>query len=160
MLVGVIWQSQRGSGGVEVAQRAYYTWIDTNGFTRLTLVNSAAGAAGVLAALLAQSNADILNSLDTTLAVNASPSPVAAQFQVVSDAAALTFQDAAGSLVVIQLPAPVSSIFLADTVTVNSAAIAAIKAAVIGTVVTAAGGVVTAYVGGSRRPTNRENYRG
>lgn len=140
-------------------ERRYTVWIDANGFTRLTLCNSLVGSSGVQGALLAQSNADVLNYLDTTLTVNGAPAPSASQFQRVSDAAGLTFQDASGNLVVLQLPAPVSSIFMADTVTVNPAAIAAIIAAVVGTVVTASGSLVTAYVGGTRRPTTRENYQ-
>lgn len=133
-------------------------FVDANGHTRLTLVNSTAGAAGVQAALLAVSNADILNSEDAALTVNGAPAGVAAVYQDVSDSAALYFQDAAGNLTTVQLVAPQAGIFMADGETVNPAAIAALIAAVVGTVITPAGGLVTAYVGGARRKTQREDY--
>lgn len=138
--------------------RRYVVWIDFNGRTRLTLINTAAGAAGVQAALLAQSNADVLNSEDGALTVNAAPAPAAAVYQNVGDSAALTFQDAGGTLTVLQLPAPKLGVFMADGETVNPAAIAAIITSVVGTVETSSGGLVTAYVGGVRRKTIREDY--
>jgi len=129
--------------------RRYMVWVDANGFTRLTLVNGTSPLSGVQSALLAQSNADVLNAVEGTL--NAfTPAPPGGTYRTVGDAAILTFTDASGSLVDITLPAPLSSIFLADTVTVDSTAIAAIIAAVVGTVTTANGGVTTAFVGGLR----------
>jgi hypothetical protein len=140
-------------------------WQDANGHTRLTLFNTVNPtlitpdpSASVVAALAAQSNAAFLNDVEGTLNVNASPSPVSATYQRVVDSAALTFTDAMGSLVRIQLPAPVSSIFLADQETVDITMIGGIVGAVVGTVVTPAGGVVTAYVSGVRQPTTKENY--
>lgn len=142
-----------------MSQRRYTVWVDTNGFTRLTLLNSSAGASAVEAAILAQSNADVLNSADSTLTVNGSPSPVAATYQRVADSAGLLFQDAMGEQVIVQLPAPKAAIFLADQVTVDPTAIAVLIAAVVGTVLTGSGNPVTSYVGGTRRPTTRENYQ-
>jgi hypothetical protein len=141
-----------------VAQRRYMTWIDTAGHTRLTFLQSGAGAATVEAALLAQSNANVLNSEDAALTVNSTPSPVAAVYAAVGDSAALTFTSAGGQLTVVQLPAPKAGIFMADGETVDPAAIAALTAAVVGTVQTAGGGLVTAFVSGVRRKTQREDY--
>lgn len=141
-----------------MAQRRYIVWVDFNGRTRLTLIDSAAGAAAVQAALLAQSNADVLNSEDAALTINAAPAPVAAVYQGVGDAAALIFADAAGAQVTLQLPAPKAAIFMADQETVSAPAIAGVTAAVIGTVLTPAGGLVTAYLAGMRRKAQREDY--
>lgn len=145
--------------------RRYQVWVDANGFTRLTLVNTVPAslvtpdpAAPVVAALAAKSNAAPLNDTEGTLNVVGSPAPTAGIFQVVSDCAALMFQDAAGNKTRLQLVAPQSGIFMADQETVDPTQIAAIIAAVVGTVMTAAGGVVTAYVGGTRQPTTKENY--
>lgn len=145
--------------------RRYQVWTDVNGHTRLTLVTTIDPtllvpdpSGPVVAALAAQSNADFLNDVEGTLNQNASPSPASATYQRVVDCAALTFTDAGGNLVRIQLVAPKSSIFLADQETVDITAIGGILAAVVGTVLTPAGGVVTAFVGGVRQPTTKENY--
>jgi len=145
--------------------RSYQVWVDTLGRTRLTLVNTIDPtlivpdpAAGIRAALLAKSHADIANYLANTLQVTGSPSPSSGDYQRVVDAAMLTFTDGAGDLVRIQLVAPLSSIFLADQETVDVAQIGGIIAAVVGTAITPAGGTVTAYVGGTRQPAVKEVY--
>jgi len=132
-------------------------WIDANGFTRLTLVNGTSPLSGVQSALLAKSNADVLNAVENTISLF-TPAPPGGTYRTVGDAAILTFQDAGGNLVDITLPAPDSSIFLADQETVDGSQIAAIIAAVVGTVDTASGGVVTAFVGGTRRTRKGESY--
>lgn len=145
--------------------RRYQVWQDVNGHTRLTLINTIDAtlvlpdpSSGVAAALLAQSNADVLNNAQSTLTVNTTPLPTAATFQRVVDSAELTFTDGSGNLTRLQLPAPKASIFLADNETVDITAIGGIIAAVVGTVVTPAGGTVTSYVAGVRQPTTKENY--
>jgi class 3 adenylate cyclase len=142
--------------------RRYMAWIDANGFTRLTLLNGTGALLGptlttVQTTLVAQSNADVLNSVENTLTTN-TPFPPGAVYRSVGDAAILTFQDGSGNLVDITLPAPLSSVFLADGVTVDSSAIALIIGSVIGTVVTPAGGTVSAYVAGYRRTRKGEVY--
>jgi len=132
-------------------------WIDANGFTRLTLVNGTSPLSGVQSALLAKSNADVLNAVENTISLF-TPAPPGGTYRTVGDAAILTFQDAGGNLVDITLPAPDSSIFFADQETVDSSQITAIIAAVVGTVDTASGGVVTAFVGGTRRTRKGESY--
>jgi hypothetical protein len=140
-----------------VATRRYMTWIDANGFTRLTLVNGNATLSGVQTQLLAQSNADVLNMVESALTVFA-PAPPGGTYRTVGDAAILTFQDAGGNLTDITLPAPLSSIFLADQETVDITQIGGIIGAVVGTVVTPAGGNVTAFVAGVRVTKKGEAY--
>lgn len=142
--------------------RRYMVWIDANGFTRLTLLNGTGSLIGpdlttVQTTLISSSNADVLNAVENILSVY-SPIPPGTVFRSVADAALLTFQDAGGNLVNVTLPAPLSSIFMADEVTVDPAQIAAIIGAVVGVVVTASGGTVTAYVGGIRAARTKEAY--
>lgn len=131
-------------------------WIDANGFTRLTLVNGNASLSGVQTQLVAASNADVLNSTEATLTVNP-PFPPGGTYRTVGDAALLTFTDGT-NLVNITLPAPLAAIFLADQETVDITQIGAIIAAVVGTVQTASGGVVTGYVAGLRSTKKGEAY--
>jgi hypothetical protein len=136
--------------------RRYMVWVDANGFTRLTLVNGDAPMTGVQTQLVALSNADVLNSTESALTVNP-PFPPGAAYRTVGDAAVLTFTDGT-DLVDITLPAPLSSIFLADQATVDITQIGAMIAAVVGTVRTSSGGLVTAYVAGLRRTRKGESY--
>lgn len=137
-------------GGVALTQRSI-VWVDANGISRQTLVAGNASLATVQTALLAKSNADVLTNFEGPLTVNASPAPIAAQLQSVSDSAVLTFATTGSSLLSVTLPAPVASIFFADMETVDSTQIAAIIAAVVGTVQTTSGVTATAYVSGMRR---------
>jgi hypothetical protein len=140
-------------------QRRYLVWIDANGFTRLTLINTASGSASIVSQLLALSNADYLNFTDSTLFINPTPSPTIGTYQRVADCAMLLYQDSTGEQVSIQLPSPQSSIFLSDQQTIDTSSITALNTAVIGTLLSASGNPVTSFVGGIRKPTTRENYQ-
>lgn len=132
-------------------------YVDVNGMTRQCILNGGVfGLGGVELALISVSNMDVLKSWEGPLTVNSAPSPAAATYQAIADYAALLYQDAVGDQVWVTLPAPKSSIFLADGVTVDSTAIAVVHSAVIGVVQTAAGNPVTTYVGGVRRRANRD----
>jgi len=131
-------------------------WVDFNGRTRQTILRGQFPLDGVELALISVSNADKQRSWEGLTVVNGSPAPTAATYQNVADYAQLVYQDAGGELVYVTLPSPQESIFLADQETVDPAAIAAPSAAIIGTVITSAGGVVTAYVGGYRRRSGKE----
>jgi hypothetical protein len=132
-------------------------WVDVNGRTRQTILRGNATLAGVQAALAAISYAVPQRVWEGPTSFPAGTA-VPGTYQNVADYAQLVYQDAGGDLVYITLPACAAAIFLADGETVDpaNAAIAALNAAVIGTVLTAAGGVVTAYVGGFRRRSGRE----
>lgn len=124
-------------------------WADSNGRTRLTYVNTTSGGASIQSALEAKSNAGVQNSVDATATIT-SPTTTVAPFQTVSDVAVLVFVDGSGYETEVILPAPLSSIFLADGRTVDITQIGAIIAAVVGTAETSAGGVVTSFLGGYR----------
>lgn len=131
------------------AQKRSIVWIDAGGRTRVTIPCANPDNAAIMAALLAHSNGGIQEwweGPDNIL----TPSATAAVFPDVADLARLTFTDGGGNLAVLALPAPLSSIFLADSVTVDSTQITSIITAAVGHLCTAAGSVVTAYVAGTR----------
>lgn len=123
-------------------------WVDANGFTRLTTFNNDGNPALVNAEMVAVSNADHERAWDGPLVVSSSPAVTAAVYQSVQDAAILSFQDSAGSIVKITLPAPQLGIFAADLQTVDPTQIASLIAAVIAHVLSNAGLPVVSYLGG------------
>jgi hypothetical protein len=131
-------------------QRGTAIWVDVNGFTTAQMYTTSAGDAAVLTALLAKSHADVLSTWEGALSVNPSPVPTTGDYQTVGDKANLLFSTGAGTLVTVVLPAPKSSIFLADQETVDFTQIAAIIAAVIAGVVDGSGNAVTTFIGGTR----------
>lgn len=136
-----------------MAERRSIVWFDVGGFTRQTILRSSAGASATQAALLAQSNAAIQDFWEGT---DVFPGGTAtfATYPRVRDYASLLFADSLGLETYINLPAPKSGIFLADGVTVNAAAIAALITAVQAEIVTASLMPVTTYLGGIRRGKN------
>ena len=139
--------------------RMYVVWIDINGFTRLTLISTNTGASTILTDLLSHSLADWLNKNETGFTVNSSPSPTSGNYQRVADCASLMFTSSSSDKIVLQLPAPNSSIFLADQITVDPTQITTLIADCVGTLSASSGSLATAFVGGYRRPTTRENYQ-
>lgn len=139
-----------------MATRRSIVWVDANGSTRQSLVRGNATLAGVQAALIAVSNADYQSQFEGTEHVNGAPAPISATYQPVGDYVPLVYSTAGGDLVYVTLPSPQAAIFLADQETVNPAAIAAVTAAIVGTVVDAAGNAVVAFVGGVRRARLKE----
>lgn len=130
-------------------------WVDANGRTRATYVNSTAGSGGIQGQIGLISNASVQRAWNGTVSTPV-PTPVTGDYQNVADYAQLVFQTAAGDLVYLTVVAPMAAIFLADQETVNPAAIAALIAACVGTLTDASGNPVTAYVGGFRRRSGRE----
>lgn len=131
-------------------------WVDANGRTRATYIRTAAGAATIVADLVALSHADWQRSWAGDVLVNGAPSTSTGDYQNVADYAVLVYQTAVGTQVYLTLVAPQSGIFLADQETVDPTAIAVLNTDVIGSLEDGAGNVVTAYVGGFRRRSGRE----
>lgn len=131
------------------AQQRYIVWVDAGGRTRVTIPCSNPDNAAIMAAMEAKSEAGVLNWFEGPRNF-LSPTPAGGVFADVVDLARLTFTDAGGNLTTLALPAPTLSIFEADSVTVDPTQIAAIIAAAVGSLCTASGGLVTAYVGGTR----------
>lgn len=145
-------------------ERSYQVWVDKNGKTKLTLVNTADATplnpdpgAAIRSALLAKSNAAESNHTHGPLVVGV-PVPLAGVYQQVLDVANLYFLDAGGFITRVVLPAPLSSIFLADQETVDITQIGAIISAVLASGRSAGGLVLSSYVNGTRQPYSREAY--
>lgn len=131
-------------------QKRTTVYVDAGGRTRACLLVSSAGAGSVQTEILALSNADLQQSWEGDLTLNAAPAPVAAVYDRVVDTATLLYQTAAGQLIKVVIPAPHSAIFEADGETVDPAQVTALTAAVLADLVTPAGTALTAYVGGTR----------
>lgn len=136
-------------------QHRSIVWVDAGGRTRQTILHSQGSAAAVELALEGKSNASVQMDWagDTVLYT---PVPVAATYAAVTDSATLVFKDGGGLFVYVTLPAPVESIFMTDAETVDAAQIGTIIAAVVGTLASASGALVTDFVGGFRRKAARE----
>jgi hypothetical protein len=124
-------------------------WIDAAGKTTAHLLTTAAGAAAIEAAIAAVSNAVPQLEWEGPL-VAPGGAGVNAAFPSVADTATLTFTKASGELLKVLVPAPISSIFLADAETVDPTQIAALIAAVVGSLSDPSGNLATAYVSGLR----------
>jgi len=131
-------------------QRATVVWIDANGATTATLLTTSAGASTVQADILAKSTTDALYVWEGALHVNGSPAPPGGTYQSVKDRAVLTFLTAAGGLLTLTIPGPLSSIFLADQETVDPTQLVTLIADVIANVVDVGGNAVVSYVSGIR----------
>lgn len=135
-----------------MANRRTVVWSDAAGHTAAHLLTVTGSAAAVQAAIMAKSNAGVVNTWEGPLLAPA-VAAVAAVYQEVTDQAVLVFQTGSGALVKVIVPAPHSSIFQADQETVDAAQITALIAAVLADVVTPAGTALTAYVAGVRTRT-------
>lgn len=83
-----------------------------------------------------------------------SGSPTVATYPTVRQTANLFFRDSTtGATARVYIPAPVSSIFLPDGVTVDPTAITALIAAVVAQVISGSGNLVDQFVGGQLEAT-------
>lgn len=100
--------------------------------------------------IIAVSNADYVTTSTGVLAVNPAFNPLGLQYISVQDAATLVFATAAGTTVSITIPAPQTSIFMADQETVDPSSVAGVVAACIGLLCDSAGNVVASFLAGYR----------
>lgn len=123
--------------------------MDAQGQRALNVITTDTGVGGIETALVAASNADIVECWEGLDEVY-SPAPSTANYPTLRVAALLTFQDATGSAARLILPSPHDTIFMADNVTVDptNAEVLAIIAAAVGHLVCGSGSVAVAFVGG------------
>lgn len=126
-------------------------WIDINGLTRGTLLTGTVTLAPVQSALALKSAAVVVQDWEGTFVINPSPTPLNVAFNSVEDAAILIYATVTTAQIRVTLPAPLASIFFSDGETVDEAQVAAITAAVVGTVTNSQGDVATAFVAGYRQ---------
>lgn len=130
-----------------MAKKAGLVWIDAQGEKVLHVITTDTGVGAIETALEAKSNAGVVECWEG-LDELSSPTPTAATYPTVRATVVLTFTDGVGSFAKLFIPAPVSSIFAADGVSVDPTQIAGIIAAAVGHLVCGSGNVATAYVGG------------
>jgi len=130
-------------------------WVDAGGFTTITKVRTATGAAAIQSALVGASNADYTQQWEGPLVFNGAPGPSAATYQPANYRAILTFQCTDFSQVDIILPAPQLGDFLADGATIDpaSAAIATLITACIGNLESSTGATAASFVAGTLQPS-------
>lgn len=136
-------------------------WFDAQGRTRQTItrgIDSLIGGptlASVQADVAALSNADWMRYWQGTENTQ-TPAPPGGQYIAVGDYAELLFSAADGSQLYVTIPAPVSTLFLADGETVDITQITTLISDVTGCLVTATGSHPTTFVGGVRRSKLKE----
>jgi hypothetical protein len=132
-----------------MSQRQSSIWADAGGDSALVTMTTSAGAGAINLQLGALTNASVIQQWAGTLFAFA-PAATAATYQSVNDRAVLFFGTAAGTIIKLLIPAPISAIFMADQETVNPASITALVTACIGNLSDALGNTANAYIGGTR----------
>jgi len=129
-------------------KRRAIVWQDAQGEQVLHLINTSAGASGIQTALLAKSNAVVVQETEGDLNI-VDATPATAQYVSVRNSAVLLFKDSrtnsAGRL---YIPAPLPSIFYAGGDEVDPAQIAGIIAAAEGSLLAGSGNTVDMFTGG------------
>jgi hypothetical protein len=134
-----------------VTQQQDVIWIDAAGRTRRTSFTVNDTGSCIRTTILGHSNADVLNWYEGPPNVNSSPAPLGLTYPRVTDYALLVFADDDGNQASLVVPAPDSSIFEADQVSVDASAIADLITAAESFLLNAAGNLVTTYLSGVRR---------
>ncbi|SRR6266851_4219552 len=132
-------------------------WVDAVGNRTITKISTNTGAAVIQGNILNCSQADFLLWWESAVTANGAPAPPGGSFLTVNQRAALTFLCADNTQVVLLIPSPSSTIFLADLETVDAAnvLVAALIAACIGNLESSTGSLATAYLGGTLAPFSR-----
>jgi len=133
-----------------MTKRATLVWGDVSGSASLNTIITNTGIGAIETALQAHSNGAILTCSEGVLDVY-STTPVNASYPLIETSALLVFADALGSVGTLTLPAPQSSIFMADNETVDPSTISDIITAAIGTLLAGSGNPVTVYIKGYLR---------
>lgn len=134
--------------------KAGLIWADVNGFTRLTTLNNDGSLDDVLLDMEAKSNGS--NTVRWNGPVELfDPLTANAVYNSVLDSAVLSFENASGGITKVFLPAPKSSIFMADGQTVDPAQIATLIADVLLHVLDNDGNALVSYLGGFYARTGR-----
>lgn len=123
-------------------------WIDAQGENLLHVMTGVSSMSAVQSGLAALSNAGPLFDWEAE-EDSFSPAPTSSVYPTVRVQAVLIFQDSStASIAKLYVPAPLSSIFLSDGVTVDPSAIGSLISAVEGVIVAGSGNPVDTFVGG------------
>lgn len=130
-----------------MSDRAVIIWVDSQGEQTLNIYVTSSGVSSIRTNIAALSNAVVAETSEGTIA-HLSGTPTVAAFPSVRSNARLHFVSATGSRGSILIPAPVTSIFLSDGVTIDPTAITALIAACVGNLICGDSTVAAMFVGG------------
>jgi hypothetical protein len=132
-------------------------YVDAGGGQTIHKVRSSAGIGPIFPAIFACSNADYVRCWEGPDTINPSPAPGVADYLPVNPAAVLYFACSDGTVAVLRIPSPSTSIMLADLQTVDPAngSIVSLVAACIGALASESGSLATAYLAGHLEATPR-----
>lgn len=136
--------------------RMSVNWVDANGQQSLRTITADISAAAILAAASAYTNAQPQQTWEGQI-LGGYPTPTSGPYLSASQVAYLRFVDATGSVGTLALPGPLTSIFMADGVTVDPSTIAPLIAACIGTLICGSGNKAVAFSSGSLGPGKVNN---
>lgn len=126
-------------------------WQDITGAQRITLIRANLSGGGIQSQMAAISAAGLWQYWQGTL-FSPSTAPTAGNVYTGGDLAIFNFSCADGTEASIRVPAPLSTIFLADGRTVDPAGLAApLITACIGELVSETGSLAVAYLSGYRK---------
>ena len=123
-------------------------WVDAAGGNSFRTIKVSGDPSAIITALTARSNAGIAQYWGGPLNQPGNL-PTIADYPTAAQVAYLRFVDASGAVANVALPAPPTSIFLADGINVDPSQITGIISACVGTLVTASGAPVVAYQSGT-----------
>ena len=130
------------------AQRRAIVWQDAQGEQLLHLINTSAGASSIQTALLAKSNAVVVQETEGDLNI-VDATPATGQYVSVRNTAVLLFKDSrTQSTGRLYIPAPLPSIFFAGGDEVDPSQISGIISAATGSLLAGSGNTVDTFVGG------------
>jgi hypothetical protein len=132
---------------VTLMKRMSVVWNSSDGLSTVRTIATTDGAITILGTLEDFSNAIGFQRWESDVTVN-SETPSTDAYLSVTQIAVLLFSDDSGNLARLSLPAPLSSIFMADGSTVDPSTITSIISACIGNLLTGAGTEVTMFKGG------------
>jgi hypothetical protein len=146
-------------GVMNMPDRVIWEWLDdAGGFLRASnWINSSANLASVFTPLQQESNAQILYATSAPPVVSSS-TPVSSQYHLVVDVAILTFATVPGVTFTVVIPGPLASTYGPSSNVVNPTDpfVAALIAAVLGTLTDVNGNVAVAYVSGIKSSRRTE----
>lgn len=132
---------------IVLVERAVIIWADSQGEQTLNIYVTSTGVSAIRTNLAALSNAVPVESSEGTR-VAISGTPTVATYPSVRSNARLYFRAASGSRGTLLIPAPISSIFLSDGVTIDPSAVSSLVTAALGNLVCGDSTLAAVFDGG------------
>lgn len=123
-------------------------WVGAGTGQTITRIRTLTGAATIRDDIVSHSTGDKFSWWEGNLNINGAPAPPGGQYPAINLFAILNFMCGDGTIAILKLPAPRINIFLADGVTVDATAIAALITHCIGNLESTTGSTATSFLGG------------